>query len=229
MWPRPRRGWRRCRVLARGLPPVGSGRGEHRRWLNGVRPRARRELDLVDGDAEAKTESGFLLGPRACRLDRALLFPTRASIGSPRSFPWLLRPFRLCVNEPQSVRKRIQACPLLENGSMRQPRARTRFCRGARLILVLPAIEVLVGRIVGADRGGFQARVLGGRVCCRDRAPARAAARGDASACRRGVLGVGAAQPGLGGVGVEGHRDPRLGGVIVEWWPPTKPGIGHGE
>ena len=202
--------------MTRGLPSVGSGRGGHRRWLDGVRSRARRELDLVDGDAEAKAESGFLLWPRACRLRRALLFPTRASNGPPHSCSWLLRPFRLCADEPQSVRKRIQACPLLENGSMGHPRARTRFYRGARLVLVLPAIEVLVGRIVSTDRGGFQARVLRGRVCCRDRAPARAAARGDASACRRGVLGVGAAQSGLGGVGVKGHRDPRLGGGIVE-------------
>ena len=212
MWPGSRGRRRRRQVLTRGLPSVGSGRGRHRRWLDGVGSRAWRELDLVNGDPEAKAESGFLLWPRA----RTLLFPTRASIGSPRSFSWLLGPFRLCVDEPQSICKRIQACPLLENRSMGHPRARTRFCRGARLVLVLPAIEVLVGRIVSTDRGGFQARVLRGRVCCRDRAPARAAARGDASACRRGVLGVGAAQSGLGGVGVKGHRDPRLGGGIVE-------------
>ena len=71
------------------------------------------------------------------------------------------------------------------------------------MFLVLPAVQVLVARIVNSKVAWPPPRRS---VRHSNRTPARPAARGDSSTCCCGVLGVGTVDgKGLGGIGEDGH------------------------
>lgn len=173
-------------------------------------------VDLFEwnAEAEAKLERTRLLRLlplwrlRSRLLRPMLLQPMARTLAHTDWFPPVPygRVLLAHVHQAQSIRQRIQTGPLLTNRRYRHmstaplgPRARPR--RVARLLLVLPAVQALVGRVV--FRRGVEELACGRARA--ERPPAGTPGGGDAAAGGLRVLGVGAGEKRLGRVGDEWH------------------------